>query len=280
MIRLNALKAATTLRQFAALVDFKPAWLTYILYVQAPGKKYKTFEIPKKSGGSRKICAPTEDLKLLQRRLADLLQDCVDEIKKAQGRHDDGPKPDKIAHGFRRRRSIVTNAARHRRRRFVFNVDIADFFGSINFGRVRGFFISDKNFQLNPKVATLIAQAACFENSLPQGSPCSPVISNLIGHVLDVHLAKLAEKTGCIYSRYADDLTFSTNDKNFPASVAVSDGTGSHQWVAVKTREILWPLLEEIRRLGAPGLPFFTFGGDNLKEMAVLRHISYRVRAR
>lgn len=232
MIRLNALKAATTLRQFAALVDFKPAWLTYILYVQAPGKKYKTFEIPKKSGGSRKICAPTEDLKLLQRRLADLLQDCVDEIKKAQGRHDDGPKPDKIAHGFRRRRSIVTNAARHRRRRFVFNVDIADFFGSINFGRVRGFFISDKNFQLNPKVATLIAQAACFENSLPQGSPCSPVISNLIGHVLDVHLAKLAEKTGCIYSRYADDLTFSTNDKNFPASVAVSDGTGSHQWVA------------------------------------------------
>jgi len=234
MIRLNALKAATTLHQFAELVGFKPAWLTYILYVQPPAAKYKTFEIPKKSGGFRNICAPTEDLKLLQRRLADLLQDCIDEIKKAQGRHDDGPKPDQIAHGFRRRRSIVTNAARHRHRRFVFNADIADFFASINFGRVRGFFISDKNFQLNPKVATLIAQTACFENSLPQGSPCSPVISNLIGHVLDIHLVRLAAKTGCTYSRYADDLTFSTNDKNFPASIAVSDDTNPHQWIAGK----------------------------------------------
>ena len=197
MIRLNLLKAATTLHQFAAILGFKPGWLTYILYVQAPAAKYKTFEVPKKTGGVRRICAPTDDLKLLQRRLADLLQDCVEEINKAQGKSDDGPKPDKISHGFRRRRSIVTNAQRHRHRCYVFNADIADFFGSINFGRVRGFFISDKNFQLNPKVATLIAQIACFENSLPQGSPCSPVISNLIGHILDIHLVKLASAAGC-----------------------------------------------------------------------------------
>lgn len=232
MSRLTALRAALTLRDFAAIVGFKPAWLTYILYVQSSSDKYKKFEIPKKSGGTRTISAPSGDLKLLQRRLSDLLQDCVEDINIANGRHDDGLNPDTIAHGFKRKRSIVTNALRHRRRRFVFNTDISDFFGSINFGRVRGFFISDKNFLLNPKVATIIAQIACFENCLPQGSPCSPVISNLIGHILDIHLVRLAAKHSCIYSRYADDLTFSTNEKDFPSAVAVRDKGDSHQWNA------------------------------------------------
>jgi len=63
---------------------------------------------------------------------------------------------------------------------------LQDFFGSINFGRVRGFFIKDRNFALQPAVATILAQMACHNNALPQGSPCSPVISNLVGHVLDV----------------------------------------------------------------------------------------------
>src|SRR5207253_493823 len=90
---------------------------------------------------------------------------------------------------------------------------------------VRGYFIRDKNFVLNEKVATVIAQIACHENALPQGSPCSPVISNLIAHVLDTHLVRLASRVGCTYSRYADDLTFSTNKKPFPREIAIaSDG--------------------------------------------------------
>jgi RNA-directed DNA polymerase len=59
----------------------------------------------------------------------------------------------------------------------VFNVDLVDFFGAINFGRVRGFFIKDERFRLNPKVATILAQIACFKKSLPQGSPCSREVS-------------------------------------------------------------------------------------------------------
>ena len=182
MTQLAALKAATTLRNVAALLGFKPAGLAFILYKKHSASKYTKFDIPKRNGGIRQICAPFADLKLVQRRLSDLLQNCVAEINEASGRDD------RISHGFKRGRSIATNAKEHRNRRYVFNVDLRDFFGAINFGRVRGFFIADGNFSLHPHVATVLAQIACYDNALPQGSPCSPVVSNLIGHVLDIHL--------------------------------------------------------------------------------------------
>ena len=134
-------------------------------------------------------------------------------------------------------RSIITNARQHRNRRYVFNVDIQDFFGSINFGRIRGYFIADKNFQLQSKVATVLAQIACFENALPQGSPCSPIISNLIGHIVDIHLAKLAARVGCTYTRYADDLTFSTNKPTFPNQIATAS-RGKRAFLATWQRTI------------------------------------------
>lgn len=77
-------------------------------------------------------------------------------------------------------------------------------------------------FALEPNIATIIAQIACHDNALPQGSPCSPVISNLIGNILDVRLLALARNARCTYTRYADDLTFSTNEKLFPKEIAVN----------------------------------------------------------
>jgi RNA-directed DNA polymerase len=238
MILLTALRSAKTIHQLAALLGFKASALAFILYRKDGAAKYKKFDIPKRYGGTRQISAPLPDLKLLQRRLSDLLQNCLEEINVANGRSDKisdrvNNRADRIAHGFRRNRSIITNAKEHRNRKFVFNVDLKDFFGNINFGRVRGFFIKDRNFQLNPDVATLIAQIACYENSLPQGSPCSPILSNLIGHVLDVHLVGLAAKKGCTYSRYADDLTFSTSRPTFPAAIAANgakDTKDEHKW--------------------------------------------------
>lgn len=197
MSRLASLKSATTLSELATLLQFKPAALSFILFKQPDAKKYTTFDRPKRTGGKRTIKAPIDALKLVQRRLSDLLQDCCDEINENKGRQD------RIAHGFKRNRSIITNARQHRRRRHVFNIDLEDFFPSINFGRVRGFFIKDKDFELHKNVATVIAQIACHANSLPQGSPCSPVISNLVSHPLDVHLVRLASTEGCTYSRYA-----------------------------------------------------------------------------
>ena len=227
MPRIDTLKAATSLRDLAPLLGFRPQAVAFILYKQPVHAKYMTFQIPKRYGGHRTIHAPLDGLKLLQRRLADLLQDCVAEINTAKRRSD------WTAHGFTRQRSIITNARRHRHRRWVFNLDLEDFFPSINFGRVRGFLMKNKDFQLQEPVATAIAQIACYDNSLPQGSPCSPVISNLVGHVLDMHLLRLASSSACTYSRYADDITFSTNRNEFPAPVAVLENTeagGPHPW--------------------------------------------------
>jgi retron-type reverse transcriptase len=157
--------------------------------------KYKTFTVPKKSGGVRTISAPCPELKLLQRRLSDGLQSCWDEI------NTDKKMTKPISHGFRKGASIFTNASIHRGRRFVFNVDIKDFFDTINFGRVYGFFIKNKDFALTESVAKVLAAIACHDGKLPQGSPCSPVISNLIGQILDIRLAQLAHKYECSYCR-------------------------------------------------------------------------------
>jgi hypothetical protein len=221
MTRLEMLQAAQSLNGLAILLGFKPKALAYLLYKQPVTLKYSTFTVAKRSGGTRTINTPNAALKELQARVSDLLQDCISDINKNRG------IDSAVAHGFRRKCSIITNAGCHRKKRFVFNLDLEDFFGTINFGRVRGFFINNNNFQLNDKVATVLAQICCHNNSLPQGAPSSPVVSNLLGHILDMRLVRLAEAYGCDYSRYADDLTFSTNERSFPTAIArKSKGTG------------------------------------------------------
>jgi RNA-directed DNA polymerase len=219
MSRLTDLKATSSLSDLAQLLNFKPAAVAYLVYKRAPSAKYTTFSIPKSGGGTRTIDAPIPQLKRLQQNLAELLRDCWDEIQLKAGRKD------QIAHGFQRGRSIISNARKHRNRRYVLNVDLKDFFPSLHFGRVRGYFHKDQSFALDLKIATLIAQIACHNKALPQGSPCSPVISNLIGHILDIQLVALATKHCCTYSRYADDLTFSTNEAVFPKAIAEVGGS-------------------------------------------------------
>lgn len=211
------------------MLGFTPSGLSFVLYKLPDSRKYTLFEVPKRDGGKRQIKAPEPSLSLLQRRLATLLTECLEELKKAK------PPRRPLAHGFEKGRSIITNAQLHKRRRYVFNLDLADFFPSINFGRVRGFFLKDKSFELKPPVATVLAQIACFQNELPQGSPCSPIISNLIGHVLDGRLARFAKAHKCTYSRYADDITLSTSRKDFPPEIAVPTAGG------------IWQVSDELR---------------------------------
>lgn len=238
MSSLAKLQAAKSLDDVAVLLGFKPSRLAYILYLMPAASKYAEFEIPKRSGGMRRITAPAHKLKLLQRRLANLLYLCLADIDKA------GKPRRALSHGFARSLSIVTNAGVHKRRRYVLNLDLKEFFPSINFGRVRGMLMKDKRFELEPKVATVIAQIACHDHVLPQGSPCSPVLSNIIAHLLDIRLVRLAKAHKCTYSRYADDITLSTNRKEFPVDLAEPINGANGAW------ELASALVSEIEKAG------------------------------
>jgi len=217
MSKLEALRKITTKPQLAALLGIKAQFLTHVLYKSNPATQYTSFSIPKKSGGTRTIFAPSDNLKSLQSSLSNLLLDCIDEINEANTKK--YTYKHALSHGFVRKGSIMTNAVMHLNKKNVLNIDLKNFFDSFNFGRVRGFFIKNNHFKVDKHIATVIAQIACHDNKLPQGSPCSPVITNLITHSLDIKLASLARKHSCIYSRYADDMTFSTRKSLFPGQI-------------------------------------------------------------
>ncbi|MCC5087149.1 retron Ec67 family RNA-directed DNA polymerase/endonuclease [Xanthomonas campestris] len=230
MGELAKLKACTNTGELARLLDFQTKTLSYIAWGTPSAAKYSAFDIPKRSGGKRAIHAPSPQLKLVQGKLSKLLQACEKEIEEELGvKHP-------VAHGFKQGRSILTNADVHRRQRYVLNFDLTDFFGTINFGRVRGFLIGNRNFQLHRDVATIIAQIACHDDKLPQGAPTSPVISNLIGNILDIRLSKIARAQGCAYSRYADDITMSTSQPQFPHAIA-RQLLATPNWVVTKEIE-------------------------------------------
>ncbi|EIG8578121.1 retron Ec67 family RNA-directed DNA polymerase/endonuclease [Escherichia coli] len=218
--KLDALRAATSREDLAKILDVKLVFLTNVLYRIGSDNQYTQFTIPKKGKGVRTISAPTDRLKDIQRRICDLLSDCRDEIfaiRKISNNY---------SFGFERGKSIILNAYKHRGKQIILNIDLKDFFESFNFGRVRGYFLSNQDFLLNPVVATTLAKAACYNGTLPQGSPCSPIISNLICNIMDMRLAKLAKKYGCTYSRYADDITISTNKNTFPLEMATVQPEG------------------------------------------------------
>lgn len=229
---LSALKDIRTKPELAKLLDVTPQNLTYTLYKIGRKDLYISFDIPKRNGGIRTIYAPVCNLKLIQSRLSNLLQDCIDEINNKPN------KSSKLAHGFVRKGSIITNANVHKNQKYVLNIDLSNFFDSFNFGRVRGFFIKNRNFELDPHIATVLANIACFNNKLPQGSPCSPVITNLITHSLDIRLASLAKKNSCSYSRYADDITISTRKAVFPNQIMEQHENGKYLAGKKLTHEI------------------------------------------
>lgn len=154
----------------------------------------------KSNGKNREIHAVQGNLKRLQKRL----------LVELQSRYSATP----YAHGFVPEKSIVTNALVHRKKRLVIKVDIKDFFPSINFPRVVGMFRVFP-FNFGQEASKALASIVCLPDQsgqLPQGGVTSPYIANMIARRLDMKLAKLAKQNRCGYTRYADDITFSTND--------------------------------------------------------------------
>lgn len=172
---------------------------------------YRRFLMPKKRGGHRLISAPMPRLKEAQRWI-------LEQILEKVALHD-------AAHGFRKERSILTNAGPHCGAPLVINLDLRDFFPNVTWKRVYGLFLA---LGYSRSVATIFAQI-CTEppveevemdgetwqvatgvRHLPQGAPTSPAITNLLCRRMDARMSGIARKHGFAYTRYADDLTFSS----------------------------------------------------------------------
>ncbi len=190
--------------------------LTYYANPDLVKKRYKTFCIKKKSGADRVIQAPVKGLKSLLRSLNLILQ-CVD-------------TPHQAAMGFVPGKSIVDNATLHCGHNYVLNLDLKDFFHSFDRNRVKlGFMTEPFNLKNEKEPLAFLLASLCThpleiegeqKTVLPQGSPTSPSITNILCKKLDRRLNGLAKRFGAIYSRYADDITFSSqhniyNDETF-----------------------------------------------------------------
>ncbi len=155
---------------------------------------YKVFEIAKKSGGVRHIEAPDPVTKKRQR-------DYLEYLYKAY-------PASPYTHGFTPNKSIITNAKPHTDKKWVYSVDIKDFFPSVTLEKVKAL-----GFKLK--------WGLCFydfkdgkNKRLPQGAPTSPYIANLYLKKFDYKTAKKLAEFNIAYTRYADDITFSGNDYN------------------------------------------------------------------
>lgn len=182
--------------------------------------RYRDFTIPKRSGGERRILAPDDDLKELQRRI----------LRRLLGRLRAHP----AAMGFERNRSIVTNARVHVGRGAVLRMDVIDFFPTTSERRVSKYF---RRVGWNRQAARLLVRLCCHEGGLPQGAPTSPRLSNLVNYRLDARLAGMARTLGAIYTRYADDITVSFSEDQ--DAKETSDSFAEEFWRSSRTSKLI-----------------------------------------
>ena len=171
-------------------------WLAY-----SPDR-YRTFYIPKANGESRRVDEPVEKLKTVQRWILHRILDKLPTHRAAQG--------------FRHRRSILTNARKHVRRQVIVRIDLEDFFPSLSFRQARSVFVK-AGYPFT--VANVLANLCCRDGVLPIGAPTSPTLANQICRKMDNRLWLLGRTSRFRYSRYADDLVFSSANRRFASLV-------------------------------------------------------------
>jgi RNA-directed DNA polymerase len=164
----------------------KLKWLTL-----EDGKHYTTFKIPK-AHGERTLEAPKKKLRAAQRWIHRRILSLV--------------PTSEAAHGFCKGRSPATNARPHVGKALLLKLDLRNFFWQVNLKRVRGLF---QSLGYSREVSAVLWRLCCHGGRLPQGAPTSPAITNLCCRGLDARLAAFAKAMGGVYTRYADDLTFS-----------------------------------------------------------------------
>ncbi|RME27953.1 MAG: RNA-directed DNA polymerase [Deltaproteobacteria bacterium] len=160
--------------------------------------RYNVRTIPKRNGGRRRIAEPSRELKQLQRVILRRLLSRL--------------KAHPAAHGFEKGRSAVTHSANHCGKKLIVVLDIEDFFRNTTERRVRDYF---RSIGWNEKASELLTRLTTFEGGLPQGAPTSPRLSNLVNYTMDLRLSRFCDMRSITYSRYADDLCFSTDDESW-----------------------------------------------------------------
>ena len=208
------LPLCNTAAEIAAAMEISVGQLRFLAFDRKTShiSHYIRFKIPKKTGGERHISAPMPRLKAAQHWIL------VNILEKLELHG--------AAHGFRTSHSIVTNARPHVGSEVIINFDLKNFFPSISYKRVKGLF---QSFGYSEAAATIFGLlctepeieeleldgktyfVAVTERHLPQGSPASPAITNLLCRRLDRRLTQMAGELGFVYTRYADDLTFSAS---------------------------------------------------------------------
>jgi len=184
---------------YSHVKDSKPIQVKSLWYYSNPNWNYKSytqFPIRKKDGSERIITAPVSELKLIQRCLNFVFNVLYE------------PHPG--ATGFLPNSNVVENAKIHIGKNYVYNVDIKDFFPSISFYRIKNV-LQLEPFYLKEEIAFRVANICCYGGVLPQGAPTSPTLTNVVCQKLDRRLEGLSKRFGANYTRYVDDITFSSS---------------------------------------------------------------------
>lgn len=185
----------------ADLLEINISELNSILEEKDNRKLYRVFLISKRNGKFRKIYSPIGDLKRTQRTLANVLNSFY--------------VPNESIYGFVKNKNHIDNAKYHYGAKYILNIDMKDFFPNIWYNQVVKSFTKEP-FNCSEKIAEILAQITCYDRSfLPQGAPSSPIISNIVFSELDSEIEKYLRifNNNVKYSRYADDLTFSSPNK-------------------------------------------------------------------
>lgn len=175
------------------------------ILINKKDKLYTNFSVKKKDGSDRIIHVPNQNIKNLQIHLKNILNEVY--------------RVHPTAFGFVKGRSLKEGAESHLKQESILSIDIKDFFPTIHFGRVKAMF--ESYFKFNYSDASTLASICCLSNGeLPQGAPTSPIISNIISNDLDKKLNRISRKYKCVYTRYADDITISSQLLHFPQQIA------------------------------------------------------------
>ncbi len=193
-LRLLGLPVFETIEDLAALLHIDSGRLTIL--TRYAERFYRTYRIPKRTGGWRQISQPSRELKGVQ---AWILRNIIDKLS---------PSPHATAYFPGKR--LSDNISPHRGNRYFLSVDIEDFFPSIPRRRI------ERLFELvgyERQTAALLSSLCTFFRSLPQGGVTSPALSNLVALQMDRRISGLVSRRNIVFTRYADDMTFSSNNR-------------------------------------------------------------------